>query len=284
MQPSVTPCRRCSSQIRTVPSPAATGRRSREVRPITSPHLAVGAGWQTTLTYINYSPEEVTCRTEFLSGQGTPLMVSFPSLGPDVHRTDALPPGGSVHEETNVGLSAALAARLGSGHVHGAGEGQPAVSSVRQRRRSGGGSGSQCGSRSGHPFRHLCRTGARSAWDRSCLCQSIRHGGRGHLYSPRRDGADATQRQSDPDAQWAWGAKYGGTVYSQQLYGIARNHLNPSPSSVCPSMPKPLPFLLPATGRAGCFRKGTNYVLLPHLAVGASWQTTITYINYSRTR
>ena len=29
------------------------------------PHLAVGAGWQTTITYINYSPEEVTCQTEF---------------------------------------------------------------------------------------------------------------------------------------------------------------------------------------------------------------------------
>ena len=36
------------------------------------PHLAVGASWQTTITYINYSPEEVTCQTEFLSDQGTP--------------------------------------------------------------------------------------------------------------------------------------------------------------------------------------------------------------------
>ena len=28
------------------------------------PHLAVGASWQTTITYINYSREEVTCQTD----------------------------------------------------------------------------------------------------------------------------------------------------------------------------------------------------------------------------
>ena len=70
------------------------------------PHLAVGAGWQTTITYINYSPQEVTCQTDFLSDQGSPLMVSFAGRGMDISRTEVLPPGGSVHEETNVELSA----------------------------------------------------------------------------------------------------------------------------------------------------------------------------------
>ena len=73
------------------------------------PHLAVGASWQTTITYINYSPEEVTCQTDFLSDYGSPLMVSFAGLGMVVSRTDVLPPGGSVHQETNVDLSASLA-------------------------------------------------------------------------------------------------------------------------------------------------------------------------------
>ena len=73
------------------------------------PHLAVGAGWQTTITSINYSPREVICQTEFLSDQGTPLLVSFADRGTVVRRTDVLPPGGSVHQETNVGLSAPLA-------------------------------------------------------------------------------------------------------------------------------------------------------------------------------
>ena len=73
------------------------------------PHLAVGEGWQTTITYINYSPQEVTCQTEFLSDHGSPLMVSFAALGTVPSRTDVLPPGGSVHQETNVDLNASLA-------------------------------------------------------------------------------------------------------------------------------------------------------------------------------
>ncbi len=72
------------------------------------PHLAVGASWQTTITYINYSAEEVSCQTDFLSDQGTPLRVSFPGAGPVVRRTDILPPGGSVHEETDVELGSML--------------------------------------------------------------------------------------------------------------------------------------------------------------------------------
>ena len=73
------------------------------------PHLAVGQKWQTTITYINYSSEEVTCQTEFLSNDGSPLMVSFADKGTVPSRTDVLDPGGSVHQETNVELSAPLA-------------------------------------------------------------------------------------------------------------------------------------------------------------------------------
>ena len=72
------------------------------------PHLAVGESGQTTITYINYSDEEVSCQTDFLSADGTPLLVSFPGRVTAGSRTDFLPPGGSVHEETNVGLSALL--------------------------------------------------------------------------------------------------------------------------------------------------------------------------------
>ena len=69
------------------------------------PHLAVGDNWQTTLTYINYSSQEVSCETDFLSDFGSPLMVSFAGRGTVINRNDVLPPGGSVHEETNVELS-----------------------------------------------------------------------------------------------------------------------------------------------------------------------------------
>ena len=73
------------------------------------PHLAVGASWQTTITYINYSSQEVRCQTDFISDHGSPLMVSFAALGTVVSRTDVLLPGGSVHQETNVELNAPFA-------------------------------------------------------------------------------------------------------------------------------------------------------------------------------
>ena len=69
----------------------------------------MGDNWQTTITYINYSSEEVTCQTDFISDHGSPLMVSFAELGMVDSRTDVLPPGGSVHEETDGALSAPLA-------------------------------------------------------------------------------------------------------------------------------------------------------------------------------
>ena len=48
----------------------------------------------------------MSCQTEFLSDHGSPLLVSFAGRGMDISRSDVLPPGGSVHEETNIDLSA----------------------------------------------------------------------------------------------------------------------------------------------------------------------------------
>ena len=50
----------------------------------------------------------MSCGTEFLSDDGAPLLVSFPERGTVVDRTDDLPPGWSIHEETNVELNAPL--------------------------------------------------------------------------------------------------------------------------------------------------------------------------------
>lgn len=68
--------------------------------------LAVGGGFQTTLTYINYSPQEVTCVTNFYSDSGSALSIPF-SEGPVATRTDALQAGQSVHDQT-IGNPAAV--------------------------------------------------------------------------------------------------------------------------------------------------------------------------------
>ena len=53
-------------------------------------HLALGGGFQTTLTYINYSPQAVTCVTNFYSDSGSPLPVPF-NQGSVSTRTDTSP-------------------------------------------------------------------------------------------------------------------------------------------------------------------------------------------------
>ena len=50
----------------------------------------------------------MSCQTDFLSDHGSPLMVSFAGRGTVISRNDVLPPGGSVHQETNVELSGPL--------------------------------------------------------------------------------------------------------------------------------------------------------------------------------
>ena len=74
------------------------------------PHLAVGQKWQTTITYINYSSQEVRCtnRVPFRSGNSADGLVCG-TKGTVASRTDVLLPGGSAHQETNVELNAPFA-------------------------------------------------------------------------------------------------------------------------------------------------------------------------------
>jgi hypothetical protein len=67
--------------------------------------LAFGGGWQSTLTYVNYSPQQVTCTTNFYSDSGSPLSIPF-SQGTISTRTDTMPPGGSIHDQTTASLAA----------------------------------------------------------------------------------------------------------------------------------------------------------------------------------
>ena len=77
------------------------------------PHLVLGGNtvegvWQTTLTYINSSAQQVQCTTSFHTEDITDapnglLPVSFEGGAPQPTRVDTLPPGGSVHVESTVG-------------------------------------------------------------------------------------------------------------------------------------------------------------------------------------
>src|SRR4029077_7179475 len=68
------------------------------------PHLAFGGGWQTTLTYLNYSATPSTCQTTFLTDAGTALPVPFGGAAAS-SRTDTLAANGSIHIESTANLT-----------------------------------------------------------------------------------------------------------------------------------------------------------------------------------
>lgn len=67
--------------------------------------MPFGGNWQTTLTYVNYSQQAVTCTTTFFSNSGAPLPVPF-NQGSVSTRTDTLQPGQSIHDQTVANLGA----------------------------------------------------------------------------------------------------------------------------------------------------------------------------------
>ena len=69
--------------------------------------LAFAGGFQSTLTLINYSASSITCTTKFYSDAGGLLSVPF-TQGSISSRTDILPPGGSLHDQTVASLAAAV--------------------------------------------------------------------------------------------------------------------------------------------------------------------------------
>ena len=245
------------------------------------PHLAVGASWQTTITYINYSPEEVSCQTDFISDHGTPLMVSFAALGTVVSRTDVLPPGGSVHQETNVDLSASLAPGWARATCSG-----PVKASLLFRRRNS----------EGAPTAEAGVNAAAVPATRFVTFAEQGEGqfGTGVAYAnpsataalvtfTARDTAGevlpSVNRTLSPGGHAAHGmselfdlTSFTGSIEVTSTEPIVSLSLNFEADPVFSSLPP---------GELDASAQGSTTYYFPHLAVGASWQTTITYINYS---
>ena len=245
------------------------------------PHLAVGASWQTTITYINYSPEEVTCQTDFLSDHGSPLMVSFAGLGTVDSRTDVLPPGGSVHQETNVDLSAPLAPGWARATCSG-----PVKASLLYRLRNS----------EGVPTAEAGVNAAAVPATRFVTFAEQGEGqfGTGVAYAnPSSTSAHVTFTARDATGQMlasvdrtllpgghdahGMGSLFGFTSFTGSLevtstVPIVSLSINLEADPVFSSLP---------AGEPDAAAQGSTTYYFPHLAVGASWQTTITYINYS---
>ena len=245
------------------------------------PHLAVGASWQTTITYINFSPQEVTCQTDFLSDHGSPLMVSFAGLGMVVSRTDVLQPGGSVHQETNVDLSAPLAPGWALATCSG-----PVKASLLFRRRNS----------EGVPTAEAGVNAAAVPATRFVTFAEQGEGqfGTGVAYAnPSATSALVTFTARDAAGQMlasvnrtllpgghdahGMGSLFGltsftGSIEVTSTVPIVSLSLNFEADPAFSSLPP---------GELDPSAQGSTTYYFPHLAVGASWQTTITYINFS---
>ena len=245
------------------------------------PHLAVGAGWQTTITYTNYSSQEVSCQTDFLSDQGTPLMVSFADRGTVVSRTDVLPPQGSVHQATNVGLNAPLAPGWARATCTG-----PVKASLLFRQHNS----------EGVPVAEAAVNAATVPATRFVTFAEQGEGksGTGVAYANPSDTsamltftakdeagltlASVTQElpAGGHDAQnmtLLFGLTgFTGSLEVTSTEPIVTLSLNFEAAPVFSSLPP---------GEVDAAAQGSTTYYFPHLAVGASWQTTITYINYS---
>ena len=245
------------------------------------PHLAVGASWQTTITYINYSAEEVSCRTDFLSDQGSPLMVSFADRGTVVSRTDVLAPGGSVHQETNVELSAPLAPGWARAICSG-----PVKASLLFRQHNS----------AGVPVAEAGVNAATVPATRfvTFVEQGEGKSGTGVAYAnPSATSAlvtftakneagqtlDSVVRTLLPGGHEAQNmvslfglSSFTGSLEVTSTAPIVSLSLNFEAAPVFSSLPP---------GELDAAAQGSTTYYFPHLAVGASWQTTITYINYS---
>ena len=244
------------------------------------PHLAVGAGWQTTITYINFSPQQVSCRTDFLSDQGTPLMVSFADQGTVVSRPDVLPPGGSVHQETNVELSALLAPGWARATCSG-----PVKASLLFRQ-----------FKEGVPIAEGGVNAAEVPATRFVTFSEQGEGkqGTGVAYANPSDTEAVvtfTARDADgltlasvdkklsPNGHAAQNmaplfglSSFTGSLEVTSTVPIVSLSLNVEAAPVFSSLPP---------GELDVDAQGATTYYFPHLAVGARWQTTITYINYS---
>ena len=246
------------------------------------PHLAVGASWQTTITYINYSPQEVTCQTEFISDHGNPLMVSFAGLGTVDSRTDVLPPGGSVHQETNVDLNVSLA----PGWARTTCSGPVKASLLYRQHNSEGAPTAEAG---------VNATAVPATRFVTFAEQGEGQFGTGVAYAnpsataalvtfTARDTAGdvlpSVVRTLPPRGHAAHGmselfdlTSFTGSIEVTSTEPIVSLSINLEAAPVFSSLPP---------GELDAAAQGSTTYYFPHLAVGASWQTTITYINYSR--
>jgi uncharacterized protein (DUF2164 family) len=253
------------------------------------PHLAFGGGFQTTLTYVNYSPQNVSCQTTFLSDSGDALAVPFGGAAAST-RTDNLGPGDDLHVQTSADLAAPAQAGWAQGQCTG-----PVKASLLYRFYNQGVPQGEAGvNATATPATEFVtfaetRTGVAYA-NPSPVPATVTITALSAAPGPP---LGSTTIQLPPNAHGAANigpllslSSFSGAVQITATAPIVSLALNAEAFPVFSSLPPgDLPDatpLAPATG-SGMPGQGlfpyTYY--FPHLAFGGGFQTTLTYVNYS---
>ena len=252
------------------------------------PHLAFGGGFQTTLTYVNYSPQNVSCQTTFFSDTGSPLPVPFAG-GAVASRTDNLGPGDDVHAQTHAGASDPLLTGWAQAQCTG-----PVKASLLYRFYVGGVAQGEAGVNAmtapATEFVTFAETHTGVAWANpsetpAAITITALSAAPGPPLGSRSMTVAANAHGAANIGPLLNLSSFTGSVHITSTVPIVSLALNAEAFPVFSSLPSgDLPDGTPlatATGAGtpsgGPFR---NTYYFPHMAFGGGFETTLTYVNY----
>jgi len=250
------------------------------------PHLAVGDGWQTTFTYVNYSATSVSCQTAFYSDSGAALAIPFADAGTVSTRTDNLAAGGSIHVETRAAANAGLFSGWAEGQCTG-----PVKASLLYRLYNGsvaqGEAGVNAMTAPASDFASFAQTATGVAYANPSTSPAtvtiLALDANGNHLGAHTVTLAPNQHGAANVGPMLGLSSFTGSLEVTSTTPIVAVFVNAEAFPVFSSLP---PADLPAgTPLAGYGEKSTastaTTYYFPHLAFGGGWQSTLTYVNYS---
>jgi hypothetical protein len=253
------------------------------------PQLALGGGYQTTLTYVNYSTQSVTCQTNFYNDTGGPLQILFADDGLVSSRTDNLASGAIIHVQSQEAASSAATDGWATGQCTG-----PVKASLLYRNYNGsvaqGEASVPASTALTTEFVTFSQGSTGLAWANPSSSPAvltvtglnslgIKVGSTSFTLQPNAHGANNLVNLIGV-------SNFTGSLQLTSTQPIISLSLNAEAFPVFSSLP---PGDLPsnttlASGTGGTATSNTNFTntyYFPQLALGGGYQTTLTYVNYS---
>ena len=253
------------------------------------PHFALGGGWQTVLTYVNYSPGPATCQTDFYGDDGTPLAVPFADTGSSPTRTDSLAAGGELHQQSQVDPTGPQVNGWAIGQCTG-----PVKASLLFRLFSGGTAVGEAGVNAtttpSNQFVTYAQTLTGVAWANPSTTTGANVtisalNASGVVQKSISFNVPPMQHSANNIGPMLGITNFTGSVQVSADQPIVSLSINaeafPAFSSLPPGdLDGTIP-LADGTGKGSGNANAPTTYYLPHFAIAGGWQTVLTYVNFS---